>query len=683
MKALTIIFVFLFTIAEVHAQSACTVFGQNPETAFPVCGTSVFDQKTVPVCGDKSIPNNCNDNSNYQDKNPFWYKFTCFESGTLGFVIKPNNSADDYDWQLFDVTGHDPQDVYSDLTLFVSADWSGETGNTGASASGTGADLVCSSVVDHLTGKTIPPFRPTFVRMPKLEKGHQYLLLVSHFSGSDQSGYSLSFGGGTAVITDTLPPRLEKAVPSCDGSTITIQLNKAFQCKTLAADGSDFVVTPGTAKVIAAASTDCKSGFDMDSLTLTLDQALPPGDYTVTIRDGTDKNTLLDNCNNGIPENDQLDFTVEKIAPTPMDSIPNPGCAPQKIKVVFDGAMRCGSFAANGSDFEITGPSPVVITSARGVDCSNNLANAVELTLSNPIVIGGRYTLRLVSGSDGNTVLNECNVASPAGQMLIFEAKDTVSAAFTRKTQYECNAVHIMLHHPGGNGINAWHWITAAGLSGSLTDFNYTDTTFNHQHIQLIVSNGVCSDTAIDTFSLNNDFFLKASFEKPSFVCPNDQAVFTDHSLGNISSYQWSFGNGNTSFMQTPPKQQYPEVVRTKYFPVKLIVQNTLGCKDTAIQELEVINNCFIAVPTAFTPNGDGMNDYLYPLNAYKARNLDFRVYNRYGQLVFHTKEWTDKWDGTFHGSPQPMGTFVWMLTYTNADTGEKVFKKGATLLIR
>jgi len=97
---------------------------------------------------------------------------------------------------------------------------------------------------------------------------------------------------------------------------------------------------------------------------------------------------------------------------------------------------------------------------------------------------------------------------------------------------------------------------------------------------------------------------------------------------------------------------------------------------------LKVINNCFIAVPTAFTPNGDGSNDYLYPLNAYKATNLSFRVYNRNGQLVFETKDWTRKWNGTIKGNPQPVGAYVWMLDYTDA-AGKKVSLKGTTALIR
>jgi len=116
---------------------------------------------------------------------------------------------------------------------------------------------------------------------------------------------------------------------------------------------------------------------------------------------------------------------------------------------------------------------------------------------------------------------------------------------------------------------------------------------------------------------------------------------------------------------------------------VKLIVQNNLGCFDTAAKQLIEVKSCYITVPSGFTPNGDGVNDYLYPLNAYKATNLEFRVYNRYGQLVFETKDWTKKWDGTISGKPQDTGTFVWMLQYTDKDSGKEYFLKGTTVLIR
>ena len=88
-------------------------------------------------------------------------------------------------------------------------------------------------------------------------------------------------------------------------------------------------------------------------------------------------------------------------------------------------------------------------------------------------------------------------------------------------------------------------------------------------------------------------------------------------------------------------------------------------------------------MPNAFTPNGDGINDFLYPLNAYKAENLIFRVYNRYGQLVFETRDWTKKWDGTIHGKEQGTGTYVWTLQFTDTESGKKFSLKGTSTLIR
>ncbi len=88
-------------------------------------------------------------------------------------------------------------------------------------------------------------------------------------------------------------------------------------------------------------------------------------------------------------------------------------------------------------------------------------------------------------------------------------------------------------------------------------------------------------------------------------------------------------------------------------------------------------------MPSAFTPNGDGMNDYLYPLNAYKALDLSFSVFNRFGQRIFFTRDWTNKWDGSFKGQGADPGTYVWMLTYIHSDTNLKVEQKGTVILIR
>jgi gliding motility-associated-like protein len=671
-RILILLGLIVLTFAQAGAQS-CTNLGQTPATAFPVCGTSVFNQSSVPPCSNGIIPTNCpNDGNVYQDLNPYWYKFTCFSSGTLGFLIKPNNANDDYDWQLFDITGHNPADVYSNASLLVAYNWSGETGNTGASNTGSSL-FVCGTTPTS-------PYRPLFTTMPTLIEGHQYLLMISHFLGDQQSGYQLSFAGGTASITDTTAPQLKQAVTNCDATQITIRLNKKMKCNSLAANGSDFSITPGAVSIVGATGAGCSGSFDVDSVILSLSGPLPVGNYTVTAVNGADGNTLLDNCGNGIPVGDTVQFAILPLQPTPMDSLQPVKCAPSTLQLVFSKPIRCNSIAANGSDFFVTGPAPVTVTGAAGI-CSNGTSSIINVQLSTGIVNGGTYQIHLQQGIDGNTLIDECGLETPAGATIGFTVKDTVSAAFTLQPRLGCRFDTVYYFHDGRNGVNQWTWsfnntsISSAQNPVKIYPASGQFTT------QLIVSNGFCADTATTTLTLNNE--VKAAFEGPAILCPEDSVRFVNNSTGPIDTWHWSFGNGSSSPLQSPPAQHYPLTGIETYYPVQLIVHSPIGCLDTATYNMRVLSSCYIAVPSAFTPNNDGLNDYLYPLNALKADNLDFRVFNRWGQLLFATKDWQTKWDGTVHGTPQPAGVYVWTLRFTQHDTGKKVEMKGTTMLIR
>ena len=343
-KLMLVFFLLLIFIAKSFSQRACTTIGQNPETAFPVCGTATFQQNSVPTCGGKVIPvPGCNgDGAAYGDLNPYWYSFTCYVSGTLGFLIAPNNQGDDYDWELFDITGHNPNDVYSVPSLVVTGNWSGTYGNTGAKEGGSAAIECASNPVDLQT---------TFSAMPTLIQGHNYLLLISHFSGDGQSGYALSFGGGSGSISDPARPSLLSLTPKCDGQRIILKLNKQVKCTSLAANGSDFSVSPAVAKVVSAKSLNCSNGFDMDSMIIYLDQSLVPGNYSIVMKNGNDSNTLVDNCGNTVNIGDSLSFTVNPLQPTPFDSIIPVACSPNIVQLFFKNGIKCNTIAGDGSDF--------------------------------------------------------------------------------------------------------------------------------------------------------------------------------------------------------------------------------------------------------------------------------------------------------------------------------------------
>ncbi len=663
--------VLLFFIAENIFAQPCpiTSLGQNPSTAFPVCGTSTFSQTTVPYCGGRNVPcTGCPNGSTFTDKNPFWYKFTCFAGGTLAFTIRPNNvNTEDYDWQLFDVTGASPDDVYSNPGLFVACNWSGDYGITGCSSAGNSL-VRCDG-----------PGVPLFSSMPTLILGHDYLLLISHFSNTP-NGYSLSFGGGTASITDPTEPHILSARAACDGTQATIKINKRMKCNSLTASGSEFVITPAFSSVIAATGYGCAASFDMDSLILTLNNPLPPGNYTITVQNGTDGNTLKDNCDRQVPVGESIPMIVYPLIPTPMDSITPVRCAPDELQLVFRKNIRCSSIAADGSDFFVTGPTAVTVSTASG-NCNNGLSTIIKVKLSGTIQTAGNYQIHLQTGSDGNTIIDECGQETPAGAVLNFNTKDTVNADFSFIIRVGCKRDTINYFHNGANGVNNWSWNFDNLRSSSLQNPQIIYADFGQKFTVLTVSNGVCTASKRIDFVL--DSAVKARFEATSLVCPGDLATFKDNSAGRVTNWQWDFGNGNTSALQNPPPLLYPTPAITRDYIVKLAVKSGNGCTDSTSQKIKVLNNCFIAVPNAFTPNKDGLNDYLYPINAYKATDLTFSVYNRFGQLIFYTTDWTNKWDGTFKGQPQDPGTYVWILKYTSTDTGKKVEQKGTSILIR
>jgi gliding motility-associated-like protein len=648
---------------------ACTTLGQTPSTAFPVCGTTAFVQDNVPLCINQEVMHTPGCLPGYPDRNPFYYKFTCFVSGTLAFVITPNDLTDDYDWQLYDVTGLSPDEVFTNHNIIVTGNWAGNPGTTGTSASG--ADFIqCAS--------TYTGTEPRFAKMPNLIAGHEYILLVSHFTES-QSGYSLTFTGGSAVITDPKEPHLDKATASCDGKKIVLKLNKKMKCNSITATGSEFSIIPAVTTVISAEATNCTSSFDFDEITITLANNLPTGNYQLVIKEGTDVNTLLDNCVRGIPVGEQAAFSFFIPTPIPIDSVATVGCAPDEIKLHFSKKINCSTIAGNGTNFLVTGPTPVTVISAAG-DCTDGLSDIITVKFNRPIYTKGTYTVTPKLSVNGGAVVDECGqIIQPLP--VTFTTADTVSAAFNYNNDLGCRFDTMTFSHNGAHDVNKWEWIFNGNQTFTTPSHTIIFPASSTNTVQLTVTNGVCTDVANETIVLDNE--VNVGFDMPDVICPEDKLILVNTSTGLINTWKWNYSIG-TSQLQTPDPIQFPANNIESFYTIKLVATNSsIGCSDSLSKPLKVLDNCFIAVPSAFTPNGDGLNDFLYPNNALKAINLEFKVFNRWGQIVFESKNWQEKWNGKIGGIPQTTGVYVWFLRYTHSDTGKKVFQKGTTTLIR
>lgn len=155
--------------------------------------------------------------------------------------------------------------------------------------------------------------------------------------------------------------------------------------------------------------------------------------------------------------------------------------------------------------------------------------------------------------------------------------------------------------------------------------------------------------------------------------------------FNNISGpavlYRWEFGDGDTlvtTRRDTLIRHQYP---RSDVFNACLISINEFGCRDTTCLPVTASVLPILDVVSAFTPNGDGTNDraVVYGFGVVK---MTFRIYNRWGQLMFESNDVKNGWDGKFKGTPQPMDAYGYTLDAELID-GSKVKSSGSITLIR
>ena len=248
MRLLLLSFFFLTLFTDVQAQ-LCQGPGRDPQTAQAVCGTIAFHETNVVNCTGPDIPNPTSGCGQVTSDNSRWYKFHCYQAGTLGFLITPFSPADDYDWEIMDITGHQPADVYT-LELRVSLNLSGQTGPTGCTIAGI-SDINC--------GGGAPGTQ--YNKLMTLQAGHDYLMMVNNWSASNL-GYDIDFTG-TATLSDNLPPTVTNAaIVGCDASKIRVNFSEDILCGSITNPitlGSEFTITGG-ANTITGITSACTLG---------------------------------------------------------------------------------------------------------------------------------------------------------------------------------------------------------------------------------------------------------------------------------------------------------------------------------------------------------------------------------------------------------------------------------------
>ena len=143
------------------------------------------------------------------------------------------------------------------------------------------------------------------------------------------------------------------------------------------------------------------------------------------------------------------------------------------------------------------------------------------------------------------------------------------------------------------------------------------------------------------------------------------------------SSYTWMPGTDLDN-----AQSQTPMLTPTANRNYLIRITTSSGCVTMDSLSVVLASNTEVSVPTAFAPNGNGANDVLRPLLVNIASIRYFRIYNRWGQLLYETRTQNEGWDGTFRGQPQPVETYTWIFEGLDG-SGAPVKASGKTVLIR
>ncbi len=247
---------------------------------------------------------------------------------------------------------------------------------------------------------------------------------------------------------------------------------------------------------------------------------------------------------------------------------------------------------------------------------------------------------------------------------------DTSGGGSTGVIQWILNGIAVP-------GQNADTFYLASASQGDMIRATYTTT-------------GGCSgEVSSDVVTVTTSSSISAEITGEDLICvPQDQAIplfvtitkpdDVDVDIEWYSDAELSCYNGCTGTFATPILDD------SVYVYVSVSPRGNDGCPIIDSVLICAINIPDLYVPSAFTPDGDSDNDVLAILGDIDEFDLQlFRIFNRWGELLFETSDFSQGWDGTYKGTEQELDAYSYYMEATHVESGEKRDKKGMIILIR
>lgn len=222
-------------------------------------------------------------------------------------------------------------------------------------------------------------------------------------------------------------------------------------------------------------------------------------------------------------------------------------------------------------------------------------------------------------------------------------------------------------------------WINAQFTNTINSNTNLTPS-FTNYYTLLVENSCNPNDTDINSVSINVQSINGSFYFTQNPINVETTTINLIGSGGDI--YQW-----NSIFTGTSSGNEYTALLTgvSGDFIFEMIVQNSLGCIDTVYNTLTINENYNIFIPNSFTPDGNEVNQTWLPIlsKVYDVNDYNLRIFNRWGEIIWESKDPNISWDGTYKNIPVSSGSYTWVLKVGLVDNDDIITIHGNINLLK
>jgi len=290
-----------------------------------------------------------------------------------------------------------------------------------------------------------------------------------------------------------------------------------------------------------------------------------------------------------------------------------------------------------------------------------------------------------VSGSGNHIITYDLNTMCSGSDVIIIIVNGAQPGNIVLSNTSGCIPLTLNVSSTAAGNNQSCIWDLGNGVQQTTCDaFDYTYTEEGCYDISLTLTDSIgcvsniSAGTQVCTDPSPTSSF---SFSPSNVLVYNAMVQFTNESSSVVNS-QWII---NDSLYSTEVETSFDfESLGIGTYPVCLVVENSSGCKDTLCQDVQVVADFSIYVPNAFSPNGNGDNDYFNAvLNGPAPEDFKMYIFDRWGALIFTTDDYLGKWDGSYRGKTSLQDVYIWKISYREEGDEQIHVLSGHVSLIR